>query len=127
MRVMQSRCGGMLRTSLQMPAWKAVRQLPLRGELFLTIHCKTWQCFPPMRCLDRLRRLHLLGAQKQKLHMPGGGQLQSHGSVQFLLGWDDQHVLKASLAALPLFSMATMAKVRRLSRLQSRPSPCGEF
>ena len=57
MRVMQSHCGGMLRTSLRMlrtslrmlrtslrlTGWTAVHQLPLRGDLFLTIHCKTWQ------------------------------------------------------------------------------------
>ncbi len=60
MRVTQSRSGGMLRTSfqmlrtslrmlrtsLQMPVWIAVRQPPLRGDIFLTIHCKTWQYSP---------------------------------------------------------------------------------
>ena len=45
MRVMKSRCGGMLRTSLRIMAWNAVHQLPLRGDISLTIHCKTWHVF----------------------------------------------------------------------------------
>ncbi len=95
-----------------MPAQNVVHQLPLRGDLPLTTHCKTWQCFPLMCCLDRLRCLEsalcICNAQQQSLHMPGG--------VSYRVTSLFCCVLKTFLAALPQHGRAT-AKAQRLGAL----------